>query len=151
MASRAEEMSLSSVDDTETWLRMMAAKARSKNLLDKDGRNEVTDLFLSTAGITAIRQVTIMAAPRILESMSFNVIQELILSKIRPNKRLIIAERTNFMSMCQEKTENILSFSYRLKDAARNCEFQKIPDTPKQSIEDELIQMRLIAGISSKV
>ena len=154
MASRADnynerDMPLANADDAETWMRMLAAKARNKKLIDNGESNEITDMFLATAGMKAVRQVSTMALPQKLEEMKFKEIQELIMSQLRPTKHLLIAERTKFMSMCQEQSETIQEYAHRLRFAARHCEFQLIGQQKRQSSEDELIQMRLIAGLQS--
>ena len=64
---------LGKVEETEAWLRTLAAKGRSKKLSDgisikENLSSEVTDRCLSEAGVDAIRQVTLMAAPRVLSA-----------------------------------------------------------------------------------
>ena len=43
--------------------------------------------------------VVLMAKPLELESVKFKDMQELILAKLRPKKKLIIAERSKFMTL----------------------------------------------------
>ena len=119
-----------------------------KKLIDSPEVKEITDLFLSTAGMESIRKVSLMAQPRNLEEMDFEEIRKLIMEKIMPKKKLIIAERTRFMGIKQEPTESIQSFCQRLREGARYCEFHKL-GAPEaiQSAEDDLIQMRLIDGL----
>ena len=148
------EMPLTDAEATEAWLRALAAKGRSKKLVDNLGSeeeprpSEVTDLFLSEAGVAAIRQVSIMAAPLELENMTFQDIRDLILGKVRPKKPLVIAERTRFLSTIQNADEDARSYAQRLREAAKFCDFALLNDgDAAQTAEDELIQMRFIAGL----
>jgi len=89
MASRAGYLLGMPLDDcgqTEAWLRALAAKGRSKKLEDTDDKKEVTDLFLSEAGVEAIRQVSLMAAPLVLEEQSFANIQKSSLKRFSQKK-----------------------------------------------------------------
>ena len=63
---------------------------------------------------------------------------------MRPKKRLVVAERTKFISMKQEIDEPIIKYLHRLRNASTYCEFEKLGE--KQTIED-LIQLRLIEGM----
>ena len=64
MASRLKEMSLENADDTEAWIGVFEATARTKKLKDSDGEKCITDYFLSTAGVDAVRKVSIMCHPK---------------------------------------------------------------------------------------
>ena len=68
------QLSLEISDFVDTWLRYFAAGARTKKLKDdkeKGGENEITDLFLATAGCEAIMKVSTMAYPTNLEDLTF--------------------------------------------------------------------------------
>ena len=69
---------------------------RTKKLKDdkeKGRENEITDLFLSTAGCEAIMKVSTMAYPTNLEDLTFEKISQIIRKNIRPNKSLVVAEK----------------------------------------------------------
>ena len=135
---------------TEAWLRSFAALSRTKGLKDSAKEKEVTDLFLSRLSVEVFRKVSIMVHPKELETMTFEDIRQVILNKIRPKKKLIIAERTTFLSLRQEKNESVQNYVHRLRDRARFCNFNDLNhDKAVQTAEDELIQMRLIDGLSS--
>lgn len=72
------------------------------------------------------------------------------MSKIRPLKRLVISERTNFLARKQKSREGIYEYVQRLWESARFCEFNgiNIPSAP-QIAENDLIQTRLIVGLAS--
>jgi hypothetical protein len=91
-----------------------------------------------------------MAKPKELEAMAFSEIKDLILEKLRPKKKLVIAERSRFMSLRQEQRESAQSFAQRLRNAARFCEFSEFNrEESHQTAEDELIQTMLISGLHS--
>ena len=65
---------------------------------------------------------------------------------MRPKKRLVMAERTKFMSMKQEIDKPIIKYLHHQENACRYCEFEKLGQE-EQTIEEDLIQLRLIEGI----
>ena len=69
----------------------------------------------------------------------------IVISLIKPKKRLVVAERTKFMSMNQEIDEPVIKYLHRLRNASRYCEFEKIRQ--EQTIEEDLIQLWLIEGM----
>lgn len=150
MASRDNrlDLDLNDPDQAEAWVRQFAATARTKNAKDADGDGVkgITDLFLSKAGLPSIRTLSLMAAPNELEDMPFKDIRALILETIRPKKKLVIAERTNFLSLKQENGETVQMYYQRLRAASKFCEFDKLGD--KMSKENELIIMRIIDGLA---
>ena len=74
------------LDDTEyveTWIRCFEALARVKKLRDRrseEEQNEITDIFLATAGLEAIQKFSTMAYPRNLEELNLK-------KKWRDNKK----------------------------------------------------------------
>ena len=64
---------------------------------------------------------------------------------MRPKKRLIVVEKTNFMSMKHEIDEPIIKYLYRQWNASWYCEFEKLGQ--EQTIEEDLIQLKLIEGM----
>ena len=67
---------------------------------------------------------------------------------MRPKKRLVMAERTKFMSMKQEIDEPMIKYLHRLRNGSRYCGFEKL-GRGEQTIEVDLIQLRLIEGVYS--
>ena len=151
MTSRADDLPLDDPAITEAWLKCFSALSRSKKLKDDGTEKQVTDLFLSKAGVNAIRLISVMAKPKELEDMTFNEIKDLIIEKSRPKKKLVIAERSKFMSLRQEAGESVQNFAQRLRDAARFCEFDKLNGKDcEQTAEDDLIQTMLLSGLNSR-
>ena len=144
----SSELMLNEPDSAEAWLRCLAATARTKKLKDTPEERQVTDLFLSKAGVEAIKKVSTIVHPKELEDMSFEEIKRAILESVRPKKPLVIAERVKFLSLRQGKNEPVVSYLQRLRTAARFCDFEKIGQKG-QSAEDDLVQMRLIDGLEN--
>ena len=65
---------------------------------------------------------------------------------MRPKKRLVMAERTKFISMKQEIDEPIIKYLHCLRNVSRYCEFEKL-EQEEQTTEEDLIQLRLIEGM----
>ena len=65
---------------------------------------------------------------------------------MRPKKKLVVAERTKFMSRKQEIDEPIIKYLHRLRKASKYCELEK-HGQEEQTIEEDLIQLRLIEGM----
>ena len=103
--------SLTTLDDpeyVETWIRCFDALAREKKLRDrrsKEEQNEITDMFLATAGCEAIQKVSTMAYQRNLEELTFKEISEVIKKNIRQKRRFVIAERTKFLETRQHPVD----------------------------------------------
>ena len=107
-------------DYVEMWLKCFSAFARSKKLQDKKniGReNEITDLFLASAGCEANMKVAVMIYPKDLEDLPFEEIAHIIRNNVRPKKKLVIAERTKFLSTKQNLNEPARDYIQRLKKA----------------------------------
>ena len=69
--------SLDKPEYVETWIRFFAAFARMKKLKDQNatgGENEIMNLFLTSAGCEAIKKISIMVYPKILEDLTYEKI-----------------------------------------------------------------------------
>ena len=123
------QLSLEDFHFVDTWLRCFAASARTKKLKGnkkKGGEKEITDLFLATARSEAIIKVCTMVYPTNLKDLIFEEISQIIRRNMRPKKRLIVAERTNFMSKKQQIDGPIIKYLHHLRNASRNYEFEKL-------------------------
>nr|XP_047140200.1 uncharacterized protein K02A2.6-like [Hydra vulgaris] len=144
-----DDLTLDDLDNAEAWIRCFSASARSKKLKDEiNGSYEITDLFMAKAWIEAVKKISLMVYPEELENMMFDDIKTVVMSHLRPQKRLIIAERVRFLALKQQNNENIVSYAQRLREASRFCNFKKL-GRDRQSAEVDLIQMRLIDGLQS--
>ena len=120
---------LNNTEYVETWIRCFEVLARVKKLRDRQSegeQNEITDMFLSTAGCKAIQRVSMMAYPRNLEELTFKEISKAIKRNIRPKKRLVIMKITQFLETRQHPDESIVQFIHQLKERARYCKFEKL-------------------------
>ena len=104
------QLSIDDPDFVDTWL---------KDDKEKGGENEITDLFLATAGCQAIMKVSIMAYPASLENLTFEKISQILRRNMKAKKRSVVAERTKFMSMKQEIDDPITKYQHRLRNASR--------------------------------
>ena len=94
------QLSLEDPDFVDMWLRCFAASSRAKKLKDdkeKGRENEITDLFLATAGCKAIMKVSTKTYPTNLEDLTFEKISQIIRRNKHPKKRLVVTERRKFM------------------------------------------------------
>ena len=118
----------------------------TKNLQDKRnirGENEITGLFLASAGCEAIMKILVMAYPKDLEELTFEDLKQIIRNNLRPKKKLVITERTKFLSNKQNSNKLARFYLHRLKEASKFCEFEKL-GTENITIEEELIQLCFI-------
>ena len=116
-------------DYVEAWLDCFSAITRNKKWNDKvesDGTNEITNQFMAYAGCEAIMRIKVMVYPRDIQRMSFQQIEQAIRKDVRPKKKLVIAERTKFLSTKQNPVESVRNYIHRLKQASRFCEFEKL-------------------------
>ena len=65
---------------------------------------------------------------------------------MRPKERLVVTERTKFVSMKQEFDEPIIKYLHSQRNASRYCEFEKLRQE-EQTIEEDLIQLRITEGM----
>ena len=56
-------------------------------------------------GCEAIMKISVMAYPTDLEDLTFQQIAQILKSNLRPKKKLVIAERTKFLSTKQYSDE----------------------------------------------
>ena len=119
--------------------------ARVKKLKDKKAsgvENEMTNLFLVSAGYEAINKIPIMVYPKILEDLEYEEISATIKRNIYPKQNPVIAERTKFLENRQNPNETVLQYLHRLKEVTTYGEFEKL-DLRQMAIEDLLILLRL--------
>ena len=133
----------------EIWIRCFEVLAWVKRLRDRRSQmeqNEITDIFLATAGCEAIQKVSTMVYQRNLEEMTFKEIGMVIKRNIRPKKKLVIVEKTKFLETRRHLDESIIQFEHRLKERARYCEFKRL-GIEEMTTEDELIMLRSVEGM----
>ena len=82
------------------------------------------------------------------EDLTFEKINQIMSRNMRPKKRLVVAEKTRLMSIKQEIDQPIIKYLHHLRNASRYCELEKLKQE-EQTIEEDLIQLRLIGGMYS--
>ena len=149
MASQCKDLNLDNIDECEVWMTIFEATARSKKIKDTEKEFGLTDLFISLAGITAVKKISIMCKPAMLHELKYVKIKEIILTNLKPKKKVTMLERAHFMQLAQKSNENVINYLQRLREKAQTCDFEKLNSTLSiQSAEDDLIQMRLINGLA---
>lgn len=74
----------------KTFFQCFAAQSRAKKLKDNQARgkeNEITELFLDSAGCKPIKKISVMADTRQLENSTFVAISEIIKRSLQPKKK----------------------------------------------------------------
>lgn len=79
--------------------------------------------------------------------MTFDNISQLRVKSITPKKKLVNAERAKFMNISQKMNEPVIE--YVLQQATRYCKLEKM-GSEKQSIQEVLIQMKLVNGLQNE-
>ena len=104
---------------------------------------QVTDFFMSQCGVEALIKLSSLVTPRIIEDMKFRDIRKDLLKYLKPEERLVVAERTAFLQMSHGGEEAEIDYLARIREAARYCKFVDL----KASLdpEDEMTRLQLIA------
>ena len=87
-----------------------------------------------------------MAYPKDLEEFTFQEIKLNIRNNLRLKKKLVIVERTKFLSKKHNSNKLPGPCLRRLKEASNFCEFEKL-HTENITLEKELIWLRFIEGL----
>ncbi len=106
---------------------------------------EITDNFMASCGIESLTKIISIMAPAKVEETKFCDIYEKVLAYLKPQKKLVIAERTKFFGQSQTQNEKVTEFLARLRESAKFCEFDELKKY--QSLIEEMIRMGLIAGL----
>ena len=84
------------------------------------------DSFLAYAGCKLILKTIVMIYPKELEDMTFKEVFKVMKKNLRSKKKLVIAERTKFLSKIPKHNETVLQYIHRLKQALRFCKFENL-------------------------
>ena len=86
-----------------------------------------------------------LVASRNIEDMKFKDIRKDLINYLKPQERLVVAERTGFLQMSQGWEEAPTNYPARLREAARYCKFVNL----KASLdpEAEMFQLHFFAGL----
>lgn len=108
------------------------------------GSFEKTDKCLEKCGTKALLKIISLMPGKDIEKQPFSKIKELIKQYVEPTKRLVIADRTNFMQMKQDLNETEIDYLSRLNDASVHCKWDELKSGEPSS---ELVKLRFIAGL----
>ena len=110
------ELNLKEPDQALMWLKAFEARARVEKKRDIDATPgtsgppavaaiakdyQVTDFFMSQCGLEALIKLSSLVAPRNIEDMKFIDIRKDLINYLKPQERLVVAERTGFLQMSQ--------------------------------------------------
>ena len=118
------ELNLKEPEQALMWLKAFEARARMGKKKDIGGTPgttgpppvaavtqdyQITDFFMSQCGLEALVKLSSLVAPKNVEDMKFTVIRKDLISYLKPQERLVVAERTGFLQMSQggEEAETI--------------------------------------------
>ena len=96
---------------SKVGLGMFAALARVKKLKDQNvsgEENEITDLFLASAGCEAIKKISVMVYPKIPEDLTDEEISTIIKRNVCRKQKLVVAERMKFLETRQNPNETVM-------------------------------------------
>ena len=79
-----------------------------------------------------------------ITKLTFSTIKKAVEEYIEPRKRLIIADRTQFLQMKQNAGESEVDFLTRLNDASTHCNWDSLK---MEKPSEELVKLRFIAGL----
>ena len=153
------ELNLKEPDQALMWLKAFEARARVEKKRDIDATPgtsgpptvaaiakdyQVTEFFMSQGGLEALIKLSSLVAPRNIEDMKFIDFGKDLINYLKPQERLVVAERTGFLQMSQGGEEAETDYLARLRDAARYCKFVDLKASPDP--EAEPIRLQFIAG-----
>ena len=149
--SEKQILSLESVDEAKAWMLAFEAHCRGKGLEDRlsaSGSSPITDKFLERCGSKVLLKLVSLMRGKDIEKCLYADLKTEVLNYVAPKRRLLIADRTNFLQLSQNLSESEKDFLARLNEAASYCKWD---DLKTGKIEPELIRLRFIAGLSSDV
>ena len=147
MASRQnDELDLNQPESAFAWLLAFNARARAKGWKDDGNANHITDNFLATCGIPALKKLQFIVAPSNPEVLKFSDIESALKQYLQPKKRLVIAERTRFHLLRQQPEESVANFILRLRQGIQYCDFDNLKSSSSPS--EEMMLVGLVAGLN---
>ena len=100
---------------------------------------------MSQCSLEALIKLSSLVAPRNIEDMKFIDIRKDLINYLKPQERLVVAERTVFLQMSQGGEEAETDYLASLREAARYCKFVDLKASPDP--EAEMIRLQFIAGL----
>ena len=148
MMSTQNSLPLDDVEQAKMWFLAFEAHCRTKCLKDEvgaSGTSPLTDRFLERCGHRALLKIVSLLPGSDISTALFADIKKAIFAYLEPAKRLILADRTNFLQMVQDSGETVVDFLARLNEASSLCQWETL--SPKTATQ-ELVKLRFIAGLN---
>jgi len=151
MVSEAKEqkwqLDLTNLELTETWLMAFEAQCRTKGLKDEKDNLKVTDKFIGCCELQTLQKLTALCKPKKICELPYAEIKKVIEQYVKPSQKLLIAERTSFLQISQCTSESISDYVSRLRMQSEGCKWN---DIGKSEIEEEMVKLRLLAGMKDQ-
>ena len=147
MEPKLESLVLDDAECAKAWLVSFEALCRAKQIEDKlstIGTSAVTDAFLARCGGKPLLKIMSLVSDKDIERMLFKDIKQVIENYLAPRKRLVIADRTNFLQLHQKDGEPVVDYLSRLNEASVFCKWDELK---QGNPTEELIKLRFIAGL----
>ena len=154
------ELNLKEPEQLVIWLKAFKARARVGKKRDVDAipgtsgppavaviaeEYQVTNFFISQCSLEALIKLSSLVAPRNIEDKKFIGIRKDLINYLKPQERLVVAERTGVLQMSQggEEEEAETDYLAKLREAARYCKFEDLKAS--RDPEAEVIRLQFIA------
>ena len=142
---------LDSAEACHCWMIAFEAHCRAKSIKDEidtnTGTSPKTDVFLERCGPKALLKIVSLLPGKNIETNTFGDIKKAIDEYVEPRKRLLIADRTHYLSITQDPGESEVDFLSRLNEAAQLCKWDSLK---KQDPTEELVKLSFIAGLKDE-
>ena len=146
--SDSSNLPLDDADHCRVWLLSFEAHCRSKHLQDRvdphSQTSPMTDKFLERCGTRSLLKIVSLLPGKDVASLLFSDIKKALMSYLEPTKRLLIADRTNFLQLSQSPGESVVEFVARLNEAASLSKWELLE---KETASAELVKLRFLAGL----
>jgi len=147
MASQQSQqfLVLENAEDVDAFFLLLESKLQIEKV-EKDGDKVLR--LVSLVGLDAIKKISKICLPKKITELTYKEVKEKIMAYVKPTKKLIMAERTKFFSLRQEKDENIKEFVTRLRNQSSSCDFESLKQV--DNLSESMVVHQLICGLSSK-
>ena len=138
---------LDSAEACKCWLVSFEALCRNKKLEDTataDGNTPKADKFLELCGTKSLLKIISLFPGEEVDELEFSKIKAGIVRYIEPKRRLVIADRTNFMCMTQTEGETVVDYLSRLNEVSVLCKWEDMKSTDPAA---EMIKLKFVAGL----
>ena len=105
-----EPLPLDDPDKCKAWFLIFEVHCITKNLKDDTTPSPVTDKFLEKCGSKTLLKIVSLLPGKEIDKLKYSDLKKLVVEYIEPRKRLVIADRTNFLSLLQSKSESEVFF-----------------------------------------